>query len=96
MRVVIAAGGTGGHIYPAVAVGKALEKDDDTSNVYYVGNPNNLEKRIADDKVFEFLGVNISGMPRKIDFSLIKWGFELFFATMKSVYYIFKYKFPTR
>ena len=54
----VTGGGTGGHIYPAVAVGWALQKEPDTKKVFYVGNPNNLEKKIAEDKVFDFLGVN--------------------------------------
>ena len=50
----VTGGGTGGHIYPAVAVGFALQKEPDTKKVYYIGNPNNLEKKIAEDKVFDF------------------------------------------
>jgi len=88
----VTGGGTGGHIYPAVAVGFALQKEVDTKKVYYVGNPNNLEKKIAEDKVFEFLGVNITGMPRVLDFDFVKWSLKLFFATLKSIYYIVKYR----
>lgn len=88
----VTGGGTGGHIYPAVAVGKALEKESDTEKIYYVGNPDNLEKRIADDKVFDFLDVKISGMPRRFGLDFLKWGFQLFCATMKSVSYIMKYR----
>lgn len=88
----VTGGGTGGHIYPAVAVGFALQKEPDTKKVFYVGNPNNLEKKIAEDKVFDFLGVNISGMPRTISFDFVKWSLQLFAATLKSVGYILKYK----
>lgn len=88
----VTGGGTGGHIYPAVAVGYALQKAENTEKVFYVGNPSNLEKKIAEDKVFDFLGVNISAMPRGINFDLVKWGFQLLFATAKSMGYIFKYK----
>ena len=88
----VTGGGTGGHIYPAVAVGWALQKEPDTKKVFYVGNPNNLEKKIAEDRVFDFLGVNISAMPRTKSFELIKWSFQLLFATIKSIGYIIKYK----
>lgn len=88
----VTGGGTGGHIYPAVAVGFALQKEPDTKKVFYVGNPNNLEKKIAEDKVFEFLGVDITGMPRTMSFDFIKWSFKLTLATLKSVGYILKYK----
>ena len=39
----ITGGGTGGHIYPAIAVAEALRNDPETKNIYYIGNPNNLE-----------------------------------------------------
>lgn len=88
----VTGGGTGGHIYPAVAVGTALQKEADTEKVYYVGNPNNLEKKIAEDKVFDFLGVNITGMPKTCSFDFVKWSFKLLFSTIKSIGYIFKYR----
>lgn len=88
----ITGGGTGGHIYPAVAVGNALKKEDDTKEIYYIGNPDNLEKRIAEDKNFNFLDVNVTGMPRKMSLDIFKWGFQLIFSTLKSVGYILKYR----
>lgn len=88
----ITGGGTGGHIYPAVAVADALLKEADTQGIYYIGNPENLEKKIADSKGFEFLNVNVAGMPRVCGFCLIKWCFELLVSTVKSIGYIFKYK----
>lgn len=88
----VTGGGTGGHIYPAVAVGWALQKEPDTKKVFYVGNPNNLEKKIAEDKVFDFLGVNITAMPRTKSFEFVKWSIQLLFATIKSIGYIIKHK----
>ena len=88
----VTGGGTGGHIYPAVAVAFALQKEPDTEKVFYVGNPNNLEKKIAEDKVFDFLDVDISAMPRTVSFDFVKWSFQLLFATAKAAGYIFKYK----
>lgn len=88
----ITGGGTGGHIYPAVAVADELLKLDTTEKVYYVGNPNNLEAEIVKDKAFEFLPVISSGMPRKISFDLIKWSFQMFAAWFKCCKYIQDYK----
>ncbi len=89
----ISGGGTGGHIYPAFTVVEKLLKDEETSKIYFVGNPDNLEYDIAKNYPdVEFLPVKVSGMPRKISFSLIKWAIELFFACLKSMSYIKKYK----
>lgn len=87
-RYFITGGGTGGHIYPAVAVADFLKDDE----VFYVGNPKNLEYEIVKQKGYRFLGVNIHGMPRKVGFTLFKWGFELLLAVLKTCFYLLKYK----
>lgn len=87
-RFFITGGGTGGHIYPAIAVAESLKDDE----IYYIGNPKNLEFDIVAQKGYKFLGVNVHGMPRKIGFDLVKWMFQLGFAVLKSCYYIKKYK----
>lgn len=88
----ITGGGTGGHIYPAIAVLEELKKDPETKEIYYVGNPKNLEYDITQKLGYKFLGVNISGMPRKLGFGLIQWFFQLQFAIFKALFYIKKYK----
>lgn len=86
----ITGGGTGGHIYPAVAV--ADELDARGEKIFYVGNPLNLEYEIVKNKGYEFLPVNVHGMPRKLSPALIKWMFELGIAVLKSISYIKKHK----
>lgn len=88
----ITGGGTGGHIYPAIAVAEALRKDETTKNIYYIGNPNNLEYNIVKNAKFNFLPIKVSGMPRKFDFSFIKWGIELELANWKALYYLWRFK----
>lgn len=88
----ITGGGTGGHIYPAIAICNELKKDSETKDIYYVGNPKNLEFEIAKKQGYNFLGVSVSGMPRKLGFGFLKWFFQLQIAILKSLYYIKKYK----
>lgn len=90
-RFFITGGGTGGHIYPAVAVADELMKNPENV-VYYVGNPDNLEYSIAEKKGYKFLPVKVKGMPRKISFGFILWGFQLLWAIIKSYYYLLAYK----
>ena len=87
-RFFITGGGTGGHIYPAIAVAESLKDDE----VYYIGNPKNLEYDIVTKKGYNFLGIDVHGMPGKGGFELIKWGFQLSFAVLKCCCYIKKYK----
>ena len=91
-RYFITGGGTGGHIYPAVAVADGLLDKDPDSSVYYVGNPNNLEASIVKDKNYKFLPVLSSGMPRRATLSLVVWACQMFFGWLKCCYYILKYR----
>ena len=85
----ITGGGTGGHIYPALAVANSLK---DENKVFYIGNPKKPEARLSKENGLEFLPVNISYMPRKINFGAILWLFQLTFAVITTMIYIFKYR----
>jgi len=88
----ITGGGTGGHIYPALAIFEELLKKDTTGEIYYVGNKKNLEYGIIRSKNYKFLDVDVEGMPRKADPHFFMWGVKLFIAVIKSCFYILKYK----
>lgn len=87
----ITGGGTGGHIYPAIAVADELIKNPDY-DVYYIGNPYNLEYSIAQQKGYNFLPVYVKGMPRKLSFKFILWGLQLLYSILLCTYYLYKYK----
>ena len=89
-RFLVTGGGTGGHIYPAIAVIDELLAQG--NEVFYVGNPKNLEFEIASQKGYNFLPVKITGMPRQFGVAFIKWGFQLVAATIKACCYLKKYK----
>lgn len=85
----VTGGGTGGHIYPAIAVADALSED---AKVYYVGNKRNMEFELATKKGYKFLHVGVSGMPRKLNPKFFYWGIRLVRAILYSIRYIKKYK----
>ena len=85
----VTGGGTGGHIYPALAVADALSQEN---KVYYVGNRHNMEYELATKKGYKFLHVGISGMPRKLNPKFFYWGIRLVRAILYSIKYIKKYK----
>jgi UDP-N-acetylglucosamine--N-acetylmuramyl-(pentapeptide) pyrophosphoryl-undecaprenol N-acetylglucosamine transferase len=85
----VTGGGTGGHIYPAMAVADALSEE---AKVYYVGNKRNMEYGLATSKGYKFLHVGVSGMPRKLNPKFFYWGIRLVRAILYSIRYIKKYK----
>jgi UDP-N-acetylglucosamine--N-acetylmuramyl-(pentapeptide) pyrophosphoryl-undecaprenol N-acetylglucosamine transferase len=62
MKVLIAAGGTGGHIYPGIAIAKELAKRDPDAEVMFVGTARGLEKTIVPDNGFQLALIHSVGL----------------------------------
>jgi len=62
MKVLIAAGGTGGHIYPGIAVAKEIMRRDGRSEVKFVGTRKGLETKIVPENNFELSLINSVGL----------------------------------
>lgn len=88
IRVVISGGGTGGHVYPAIAIASALLKDFDIERVIYIGCSDSLEERVAAENEFDFLPIRLTGMPRKFSFQFVKWIYKLVKAILDSLGYL--------
>lgn len=62
MRVLIAAGGTGGHIYPGIAVAQEVMRRDASARVRFVGTARGLESRLVPQAGFELTLIDSSGL----------------------------------
>jgi UDP-N-acetylglucosamine--N-acetylmuramyl-(pentapeptide) pyrophosphoryl-undecaprenol N-acetylglucosamine transferase len=62
MRVLIAAGGTGGHIYPGIAVAQEVLQRDAGSKVRFVGTARGLEARLVPQSGFELSLIESAGL----------------------------------
>lgn len=72
MRVLIAAGGTGGHIYPGIAVAKEILRRRESSAVRFVGNECGLETKLIPDNGFELSLIKSAGLKNVGAFGKIK------------------------
>lgn len=72
MRLIVSAGGTGGHIYPALAMIDALKIQDPSSEILYVGSQRGLEKDIVPKRGIPFEELEIQGFRRKLSFDNVK------------------------
>ncbi len=71
MRVVVVAGGTGGHIYPAIAIINKIKEKDNSSKFLYIGTKDRMEKDIVPNLGIKFVGIEMQGLNRKNIFSNI-------------------------
>lgn len=84
MRVVISAGGTGGHIYPALAIVDQIKKREPNSEFLYIGTHNRMEKDIVPEKGIPFKTIEIYGFHRKQIFKNFK-TIKCFLKSIKEV-----------
>ncbi len=68
-RIIIAGGGTGGHIFPAIAIANALKKIDSTIEILFVGAKGKMEMEKVPQAGYKIVGLDIVGFNRS---SLIK------------------------
>lgn len=72
MRVVISAGGTGGHIYPAIAIINKIKKEEPNSEFLYIGTHNRMEKDLIPSLNIPYEEIEITGFVRKITLENVK------------------------
>lgn len=77
MRVIIATGGSGGHIYPALALADALRQDEE-AKILFVGSKGRMEATEIPNHDYDFIGLDLQGMNGSI------------FAKLKSAYLLTK------
>ena len=65
MKVIISAGGTGGHIYPALAIINKIKEEEPNSEFLYIGTHNRMEKDIVPNNNIPFESIEIYGFNRK-------------------------------
>ena len=65
MRVIISAGGTGGHIYPALAIIDKIKEKEPNSEFLYIGTHNRMENDIVPKYGIPFKTIEIYGFYRK-------------------------------
>lgn len=80
MRVLVAAGGTAGHINPALAIADKIVNVLPDSKVLFVGTPTGMEARLVKKAGYDFHGIKMAGIQRHLSFANIK-------RNVKAAYY---------
>ncbi len=72
MRVIISAGGTGGHIYPALSIVNKIKEKDKNADILYIGTTNRMEKDIVPKYNIKYHAIKIRGLDRKLSLDNIR------------------------
>lgn len=65
-RIIFTAGGTGGHIFPAIAVARSLQQRLPGAQMLFVGSIGGMEMTLVPQNKFEIKGVTVSGIMRRL------------------------------
>ena len=63
-RIIIAGGGTGGHIFPALAIANALKKKEPDMDILFVGANGKMEMEKIPEAGYSIRGIDIAGYNR--------------------------------
>ena len=64
MKMIITAGGTGGHIYPALAIIKKFQEQEKNLEIKYIGTHNRMETKIIPEHNIPYVGLEIYGFSK--------------------------------
>ena len=92
MRVLIAAGGSGGHIFPAIALAKSLQKTGNRIDIKFVGSDKALDRRIFEKEGFEFALISANKFPYTKSLRLIVFFIKLTTDLIKTFFIIITYR----
>lgn len=83
-RILIAAGGTGGHVYPAIAIADAIKNENADSEILFVGTKDHMEWKTVPKAGYKIKSVWISGFHRRLTFKNLLFPLKLITSVVQS------------
>ena len=84
LKVIISGGGTGGHIYPAIAIADAIKELKPNAEILFVGALGKMEMEKVPEAGYKIIGLWISGIQRKLTFQNLLFPFKLIDSLLKA------------
>jgi UDP-N-acetylglucosamine--N-acetylmuramyl-(pentapeptide) pyrophosphoryl-undecaprenol N-acetylglucosamine transferase len=91
-RIIISGGGTGGHIFPAIAIANALKKLDPATEILFVGASGRMEMEKVPAAGYKIIGLDIQGIQRKSIWKNVMFPIKLLRSVRKAVQIIKDFK----
>lgn len=91
-RILFAGGGTGGHLYPAIAVAEEVRKLKPEAEILFVGSKNKIEGSIVPKLGFEFKDIIVRGFTRKLSVKTFLFPLYLIVSLFQSLAITMKFK----
>lgn len=92
LKILISAGGTGGHLFPAIAIAEEIKVQFDNAEIFFMGTKKRMESEILPKLGYKYTGTSVVGLPRKLSFKLIVFLVSLFIAFIQSLIKLIPFK----
>ena len=84
MKFILSGGGTGGHIYPAIAIANELKRRDPSAEILFVGAKDKMEMEKVPAHGYKIEGLWISGLQRKFTLGNLLFPFKVLSSKLKA------------
>jgi UDP-N-acetylglucosamine--N-acetylmuramyl-(pentapeptide) pyrophosphoryl-undecaprenol N-acetylglucosamine transferase len=84
LRIIFAGGGTGGHVFPALAIAEEIRKIEPDAEVFFIGTKNKIEARVVPGRGYPFRSIWISGWSRRLNPASVLFPIKLMVAMIQS------------
>jgi len=84
IKVIISGGGTGGHVFPAIAIANALSKKIADAEILFVGAKGKIEMEKVPAAGYKIIGLNIAGFQRRFSYKNLIFPFKLCLSLLKA------------
>lgn len=91
-RLIVSGGGTGGHIFPAIAIANAFRERHPDAHILFVGAKGRMEMSRVPEAGYEIIGLWISGIQRKLTVSNLLFPVKLFVSYLRAAVIVRRYK----
>jgi len=92
VKVLMAAGGTGGHVYPAISIARAILDRQPEAEILFVGTKDRMEWQAVPKAGFKIKSIWISGFHRRLTVQNLLFPFKLIISLIQSLVIILKFR----
>ena len=91
-KIIISGGGTGGHLFPALAIAEEFKSRHSKADILFVGAMGRIEMSKVPKAGYKIIGLWIDGLQRSLSFRNVMFPVKLFFSLLKSTSILLKFK----
>jgi len=92
LKILMSGGGSGGHVFPAIAIADAIEKLAPDTAFLFVGANGKIEMTAVPKAGYEIVGLPIDGLYRDLSLRTLKFPFKLIYSIIKAWFVVGKFK----